>query len=302
MKNLISISDLNKTEIFELVSLAKELKKKRSIRKDLNKKNILLLFEKPSLRTKLSFEIAIKELSGNFYYLGKEAGFGKREAIKDMAYVLSRYVDACIIRTFRQKNLIEFANYAKIPVINALTDLEHPCQVLSDLLTIKEKIGRLNNFKIAFIGDGNNVCHSLIQSAGILDFNLAIATPKSYEPKKEILKPILEKIKKNKIEILNKPKEAVKDADFIYTDVWTSMGWEKEKEKRKKIFRNFQINKKLLKNLNKKYYIMHCLPAHRGEEITGQVLDSKNSIVFEQAENRLHMHKAILVKLISSNF
>lgn len=301
MKHLLSIKDLSQEEIMRLVKLGKELKRERKIRKDLEGRHVLLLFEKPSLRTRVSFEIAIRELSANSYYLGEEAGFGKREAIKDMARVLSRYVHACVIRTFKQQNLIEFAQYASIPVINALTDLEHPCQVLGDLLTIEERIGRLTDFKMTFIGDGNNVCHSLIQAASILGFDLAVATPKGYEPKDEILKPALEEARASgaDIKILNDPKEALKDADFVYTDVWASMGWESEREERKRIFKEFQVNQELLASLDEPFYIMHCLPAHRGEEITDDVIDSDNSIVIDQAENRLHMHKAILLELLS---
>jgi len=301
MKHFLSINDLSRDEILELVSLAEDLKSHRKFRDDLKDKNALLLFEKPSLRTRVSFEVAIAELGGKYYHLGQTVGFGKREAVKDIAEVLSRYVQACIIRTFRQDDLVEFSHHASIPVVNALTDSEHPCQILSDLLTIKEKINRLNSFKLAFIGDGNNISHSLIQASAILGFELSIATPLGYEPDDEVLKPALERAGKtaSKIKVFNNPEDAVEDADFIYTDVWTSMGQEDERQERKKSFKGFQINEKLLKNISNKYYIMHCLPAHRGEEITDEVISSESSIVIDQAENRLHMHKAILIKLFS---
>ncbi|HEO64084.1 MAG TPA: ornithine carbamoyltransferase [Candidatus Omnitrophica bacterium] len=293
MKDLLSINNLDKDAIISLIVKAKHLKARRKFRRDLKNKNLLLMFEKPSLRTKVSFEVAIRELSGNCYYLSKDdIGFGKREAIKDMALVLSRYVDCCIVRTFKQEDLAEFADAATIPVVNGLTNSEHPVQILSDLLTIYEKTGSFNGFKVAFVGDGNNIGNSLIQSAGILGFQLSIATPKGYEPKEGPKQSA-------NINFYNNPKDAVKDADFVYTDVWTSMGWEDERESRKKIFSDFQINSGILQNISKKCYIMHCLPAHRGEEITDAVIDSENSIVIDQAENRLHMHKAILIAVLS---
>lgn len=301
MKHFLSVSDLDRDEILKLLSLAKKVKLRRKVTKDLEGKHLVLLFEKPSLRTRVSFEVAIKELYGHCFYLGgQEVGLGVREAIKDMAMVLSRYVHGCIIRTFKQENLLEFSRYAKVTVINALTDSEHPCQVMADLLTIEEKLGRLTGFKLAYIGDGNNVCHSLIQASSIIGFDIAIASPKGYEPKEEILTSALRRAKESKanIEVYNQPEKAIKDATFIYTDVWASMGYEKEKKERRKVFKKFQINEELLKKVKGNYYIMHCLPCHRGEEITDEVIDSDNSIVIDQAENRLHMHKAILISLL----
>ncbi|MDP8254006.1 MAG: ornithine carbamoyltransferase [Candidatus Kaelpia aquatica] len=302
MNHLLSINDLNKEDIIEFISIAKTLKKNRRQENILRGKSAVLLFDKPSLRTKVSFEVAIAELGGSYSYLGDSSvGFGKRESLKDMAEVLSRYVHCSIIRTFKQKDLLRFAQFSSVPVVNALTDTEHPCQILSDLLTITERVGSLDNFKIAFIGDGNNVCNSLIQAAAALKFKLSIATPLGYEPKKKDYRVELEELNKDnlRVEILNSPQDAVRDADFIYTDAWTSMGWEEEQLDRKKVFESYQINKDLLKNSGKKCCVMHCLPAHRGEEITDDVIDSENSIVFDQAENRLHMHKAILIKILS---
>lgn len=302
MKHLLSINDLSKKDILELIAVAKTFKEKRLQEEILKGKGALLLFDKPSLRTKISFEVAINELGGSYSYLSdEEIGFGKRESLKDMAKVLSRYVDLAIVRTFRQKDLLEFAQYSSASVVNALTDTEHPCQILSDLLTITERVESLDDFKIAFIGDGNNVCNSFIQAAAILKFKLSIATPVGYEPKSEGYKVDLDNINRDSsiVEIVNSPQDAVSDADFIYTDVWTSMGWEEERTDRVKVFKPFQVNKDLLKVAKEGCYIMHCLPAHRGEEITSDVIDSVNSIVFDQAENRLHMQKAILIKLLS---
>lgn len=299
MKHFLSIRDLTAEEIEALVHVALKLKKNRGeIRNDLAHTHIVLIFEKPSLRTRLSFEIAIKELGGNHYFLGQEEiGLGKREAIKDVSRVISRYAHGVVLRTFAHQGLVEFADNSDIPVINALTDLEHPCQVMSDILTIYEKIGKLENFKLAYIGDGNNVCNSLIQLATKLKFQLAVSTPPGYEPAEEFLK---EGLSCGNVELYEDPARAVEGADFVYTDVWTSMGWEKEQEERRKRFSKFQLNSNLLSKIkNKKYYVMHCLPAHRGEEITDEVIDSENSIVIDQAENRLHMHKAILLKVLS---
>jgi ornithine carbamoyltransferase len=302
MKHLLSINDLREQDIKELVTIARQLKKRRTNKKVLKGKNALLFFDKPSLRTKVSFEVAVSELGGGYSYLGNgEVGFGKRESLKDMARVISRYVDIAIIRTFKQKDLLEFADNSSNIVINALTDTEHPCQILSDLLTIAERVNSLNDFKVAFIGDGNNVCNSFIQAAAILKFKLSVAAPLGYEPKNENFNLDLRSINKDSliVNITNSPQEAVRDADFVYTDVWTSMGWEKEESERSRLFKSFQLNQGLLENAKKSCYVMHCLPAHRGEEITDDVIDSGRSIVFDQAENRLHMQKAILIKLLS---
>jgi ornithine carbamoyltransferase len=299
-KSLISIADLSKNEILFILKKTKEFKNKKIKVSSLKNKSIAMIFEKPSTRTRVSFEVAIYELGGYPIYLSSnEIQLSRGETISDTARVLSRYVDGIILRTYSHKNVIELANYADIPVINALSDFEHPCQILSDLFTIQEKKG-LNNIKIAFIGDGdNNVTNSLILGASILDIEINISSPSGYEPKEKILK-IAKSINKNaKINITNNPKEGVKLADVIYTDVWVSMGLEKEYEVRKKAFKDFQINKDLLKYTGKKdYIVMHCLPAHRGEEITDDVIDGINSVVFDQAENRLHTQKAILTLLL----
>jgi len=256
----------------------------------LKQKVFALIFHKPSLRTRISFEVGIFQMGGKALYLEKEIGFPEREAIKDIARVLSVYLHGVIIRTFSHQLLLEFAAYSQIPVINALSDLLHPCQVLSDLFTIKQKKGDLKKVKLAYIGDGNNVCHSLIYGCAKTNTSLSIATPARYLPSSKIVEEA-----GGKVEIGNNPQEAVKGADVVYTDVWASMGKEKEREERKKEFSGFQVNEDLLKKAKPDCLLMHCLPAHRGEEVTDQVIEGKQSIVFDQAENRLYVQKAILL-------
>ncbi|MBC8473340.1 MAG: ornithine carbamoyltransferase [Candidatus Omnitrophica bacterium] len=293
-KDLISIKDLTSSEISELFELASKLKLSRKTHEALLKNKTLgLVFEKPSNRTRVSFEVGMSELGGNSIYLGSgEIELGKREAVKDAAKVLSRYLDVIVVRTFSHNRLIEFAEHSTAPVINGLTDLLHPCQGLSDVFTIKEKKG-LKGITVAFIGDGNNVANSLLYACNKMGIKVKMACPSGYEPDKAVIKEV-----GDTVSFFNSVDVAVKDADVIYTDVWTSMGKEKEREKRLKAFKGFQLNAKLLKLAKKDAVIMHCLPAHRGEEITDEVLDSKQSIVMDQAENRLHVQKAILVKLL----
>ena len=293
-KDLITIRDLTVNDIHELFDLASELKVNRKNHESfLKNKTLGLIFEKPSNRTRVSFEVGMIELGGHTIYLSSdEIELGKREAIKDAARVLSRYLDAIVVRSFSHKRVLELRDNSSVPVINGLTDLLHPCQALSDLFTIKEKKG-LGGIKLAFVGDGNNVLNSLLYGCKKIGLKLNVACPKGYEPNKDILKET-----GDIVTLFNSAKEAVKDADIIYTDVWTSMGKEKEHKKRLKIFKNFQVNRGLLNLAKKGALVMHCLPAHRGEEITDEVLDSPNSIAIDQAENRLHVQKAILVKLL----
>ena len=293
-RDLITIKDLKTGEINALFELASELKLKRKRHEALLKNKTLgLVFEKPSNRTRVSFEVGMFELGGNSIYLGSgEIELGKRESVKDAARVLSRYLDVIVVRTFSHKRLIEFAQHATVPVINGLTDLLHPCQGLSDLFTIKEKKG-LKDVRIAFIGDGNNVLNSLLYGCNKFGIDVNVACPKGYEPDKDVIKDV-----KDIVHFCDSIEEAAKGADIIYTDVWTSMGKEKEKEKRLKAFQGFQINRDVVKLAKKDALIMHCLRAHRGEEITDDVLDGSQSIVVDQAENRLHVQKAILVKLL----
>ena len=294
-KNFIAIKDLTKNEIDEIFSLATELKLNRKTHDaKLKNKTLGLIFEKPSNRTRVSFEVGMNELGGHTIYLSEnEIKLGKREAIKDAASVLSRYLDCIVARTFSHNRLLEIAKHSSVPVINGLTDLLHPCQALSDLFTIKEKKG-LKNITLTFMGDGNNVLNSLLYGCSKMSIKINIACPKGYEPNKDVLKEAGEKVK-----LFSSAKDAIKDADIIYTDVWASMGQEKEHKKRLKIFKNFQVNSSILKLAKKDALVMHCLPAHRGEEITDEVLDGKQSIVIDQAENRLHVQKAILVKLLA---
>lgn len=299
MKDLLTIGELKKEEVKEILSLAMDIKKnKGKYRNALKDKILAMVFEKPSLRTRMTFEVGMLEMGGQAIYLGpSEIQLGKRESIADVARNLERWVDGIMIRTFGHENVEEMAKWAKPPVINGLTDLHHPCQALADYFTLLEKFGKLEGLKVAYIGDGNNVCHSLIEGASKLGVNISIATPEGYEPKKEIVEKAI-KESNSKIEILRDPVEAVKGADAIYTDTWTSMGQEHEREIRVKIFRPYQVNKSLMEKTGKKTYFMHCLPAHRGEEVTDEVIDSEYSLVFDEAENRLHVQKAIMYILM----
>jgi len=301
-KDLISIKDLSFAEINDIFNLAAKLKKNKLKFANMFKgKTLCLIFHKPSLRTRVSFEVGMTQLGGNSIYMKEDIGLGLRETIADTAKTLSRYVDAIVLRTFGHNNVIELARQASVPVINGLSDLSHPCQGLADLFTIKEKLGKLKGAVLAYVGDGNNVCHSLLYGASKLGMDMAIATPVGYEPQVSIVSEAKRSAGEvgSSITLTNDPARAVKDADVIYTDVWASMGQESEKQERKKIFADFQVNKNLVKLAKKKVLIMHCLPAHRGEEITDEVIDSDNSIVFDQAENRLHAQKAILIKLLA---
>lgn len=300
-KDLISIKDLTAKEINALFSLADKLKKTKSLL-PLKGKCLGLIFQKPSNRTRVSFEVGIAQLGGRAIYLRPEdVKLGSREPAKDVARTLSRYLDAIVARTFKHNDLLELADFASVPVINALSDLLHPCQALSDLYTIKKKLKKLKGAKVAYIGDGNNVANSLLYGCSKMGVNLSIASPKGYEPSREILSESLTFASKNgsEISLISDASRAVSGADIVYTDVWTSMGQEIQAGKRRQAFKNFQVNAKLLFSAKPKALVMHCLPAHRGEEISEEVLEGPNSIVFDQAENRLHMQKAILVKLLS---
>jgi len=305
-KDFISIHDLTSSdieEIFKLSSDLKEKQKKQEKHEYLWAKSLAMIFEKPSTRTRVSFEIGMWQLGGLAINLDQEAiGLGVRESVGDVAKTLSRYADAILVRTFAHGKVIELARHASIPVINGLSDLLHPCQALADVFTIREKKGveGLKGLKMAYIGDGNNVCHSLMFAAAKLGMNLVIAAPPGYEPKKEIVDLAFAdgKMAGIELDILNDPVVAAKDADVIYTDVWASMGKEKEAKKRKAAFKKFQVNAELVSLAKKGAIIMHCLPAHRGEEITDDVLDGPQSVVFDQAENRLHVQKAILTLLL----
>jgi ornithine carbamoyltransferase len=314
-KDLISIKDLTTQEIEELFDLAVELKRNKSkFSKVLSGKTLALIFQKPSNRTRVSFEVGMYQLGGNSIYLSpSEINLGVRETIKDAAKTISRYVDGIVLRTFEHKNCLDMAGAAGVPVINGLSDFSHPCQALADLFTIGEKFSRLSHasqkvarrlkgLTLAYVGDGNNVCNSLLFAAAKTGMNIAVATPAGYAPNPEVVKQSKEMAKEtlSQITITEDPLSAVNGAQVVYTDVWASMGQEEEISKRKIIFKDFQINARLLTNAATGVLVMHCLPAHRGEEITDEVMDSKNSVVFDQAENRMHVQKAILIKLLGS--
>ncbi len=314
-KDLISIRDLSAQEIEDLFSLAVNLKRNKSkFNRVLAGKTLALVFQKPSNRTRVSFEVGMYQLGGNSVYLSpSEINLGVRETVKDAAKTISRYVDGIVLRTFEHKNCVDMAQAAQVPVINGLSDFSHPCQALADLFTIGEKFARLNQFSqkgrrlrgltLAYVGDGNNVCNSLLFASAKTGMNIAVATPAGYAPNPQVVKQAKEIAEEtlSQITITEDPLCAVNAANVVYTDVWASMGQEKEISQRKIIFKDFQINARLLTNAAPGVLVMHCLPAHRGEEITDEVLDSKNSVVFDQAENRMHVQKAILIKLLGRN-
>ena len=308
-KDLVSILDLSSDEILEILLSAKELKKTKRIKEILKGKVLGMVFQKPSTRTRVSFEVAMYQLGGYALFLNaQDLQLSRGEAIRDTAKTLSRYLDGIVVRAYHHQDVVELAKESTIPVINGLSDLLHPCQVLADIFTIAEKKGKLSSLspkglsgiEIAFVGDGNNVANSWIDGAARLGMKLVISTPPGYEPDKKILEEGLKLAKDTgaNIRLSHKPEEAVKKADVIYTDVWVSMGMEKEREKRLEVFKPYQVNEQLISKAKKDVLVMHCLPAHRGEEITDAVLDGPNSIVFDQAENRLHVQKAILEFII----
>ncbi len=299
-KDLLSITDLSASEILSLISDAIDLKDRGQLSL-LEGKTLALIFEKPSLRTRVSFEVAMQQLGGQAINLSQaEVGLGQRESIPDVARVLSRYVDAIAARTFSQQTLEILGRHAEVPVINALSDLEHPCQALADLVTIYEKKGELNGLTLAYVGDGNNVAHSLLLAAVLTGMNFTIASPAGYTVQERILNQSRGYAASSgaKIVCSQDPYLAVTGADIIYTDVWTSMGQEAEAQERRRVFRDYQVNSELLALAEEDAILMHPLPAHRGEEVTDDVLDGPQSVVFDQAENRLHLQKALLVQIL----
>ncbi len=300
MKDLLSISDLSSDDIQLLLSDAEEIKASGWL-SSLSGKVLALLFEKPSLRTRVSFEVAMRQLGGQSLYLSPaEVGLGERESIPDVARVLSRYVDVIAARTFCHETLEVLAGYASVPVINALSDLEHPCQALADIFTIREKKGGLKGLTLAFVGDGNNVAHSLMLAASLTGMNFRVASPKGYQVQEKILHLARGYAVDSGAEVLctEEPHQAVAGADVVYTDVWTSMGQEAEAEKRRRAFKGYQIDSKLMSLAKEDAILMHPLPAHRGEEVSDNILDSPQSVVFDQAENRMHLAKALLMHML----
>lgn len=302
MRHFISLKYFSSKEIQELIDLALQIKSNPYDFKDsLKGKSVGLLFEKPSLRTKTAFYIGALQLGAKvIYYTPDEVKLGEREKISDVSRTLSVYLDLVVLRTFSHDTILEFVEFSSIPIVNGLSDLLHPSQVLADILTIRELKDNIKKLKVVYAGDGNNVCNSLIYAFSILGGNLTLAVPPAYAPSKIILEEArgFSKVTGAKINLVNSLQEAACGADVLYTDVWASMGKEDEIKRRKKIFRDFQVNDKILKVAQKDCIVMHCLPAHRGEEITDSVIDSKNSVVFLQAANRLHTAKAILTYIM----
>ena len=300
-RDFLRLRDFSSEEIDHLLKRALELKSGKDSNKcPLIGRNIGLIFEKASTRTRVSFEVGIYQLGANSIYLNpKEIQLGRGETIHDTAKTLSRYLDAIVIRTFSHNTLIDFASSSSIPVINGLSDLLHPCQALGDMMTVLEKKGKLKGINLSYIGDGNNVANSLIEASSMMGINLKIACPKGFEPDTEVLKE-QKASAKSEIRIVRNPKDAAMGADVLYTDAWVSMGQEKEEKQKKKNFKAYQLNSKILSYAKKDAIVLHCLPAHRGEEITDDVIDSPQSAVFDQAENRLHTQKALLEFLLSS--
>lgn len=303
-KDILTLLDLAGEDFEVLFKRAIELKQmyKNGVKdRPLTGKTLGLIFDKPSTRTRLSFEAGMVQLGGTPIFISaKDTQIARNEPVRDTARVLSRYLDGLVIRTYSQELLKEFAEFTDIPVINALTDLFHPCQVLSDIMTVIEYKSDYKNVKIAWVGDGNNVAHSWINAAAVLGLNLVLACPDGYSPNKDVMEMALDRGVGN-IVVTSDPVEAVKNADVIYTDVWASMGQEKEQDRRKSVFEAFQVDRTLVKNAAKDVIVMHCLPAHRGEEISENVLEGPNSVVWDQSENKLHMHKAILEVLMKGD-
>lgn len=304
-KDFLTLRDLSTDTILNLLASAEKIKEKLQAGVEytpLKGKTLGMIFEKSSTRTRVSFEVGMLQLGGNALFLSSnDIQIGRGETISDTAKVLSEYIDGIMIRTFGHDKIEELANAATIPVINGLTDTYHPCQALADLLTIKEIKGSLKGLKLAYIGDGNNVVHSLMLACAKTGIDIAIASPKGYEPDADIVKVAEEAAESqgSKVLVTQSPIDAIKDADIVYADVWTSMGYEQENITRLEVFKPYQINAELIKHAKPDYLFMHCLPAHRGEEVTGEIIDGPNSVVFHQAGNRLHAQKAVLVDLLS---
>ncbi|HEV08959.1 MAG: ornithine carbamoyltransferase [Sulfurihydrogenibium sp.] len=295
-RSFVSFTDLTKEEVLQIIEYGKKLKKDKFLDQSLKGKSIGLIFMKQSTRTRLSFEVGVYQMGGQPIYISASSTqISRGEDIKDTARVMGRYLDGIVIRTFSHKEVEDLANYSGIPVINALTDYQHPCQVLADLMTITEVFGTLENKKIAYVGDGNNMANTLLLAAALMGMDISVATPPNYEPNGKAVLQAVEIAKQtgSKIEITNDPKKAVLEADVLYTDVWVSMGQEGDKDK-KKLFEGFTINKDLVLLAKPEAVVMHCLPAHKGEEISEDVFEQYSDVIFNQAENRLHVQKALM--------
>jgi ornithine carbamoyltransferase len=304
MRHFLSIADTPGDELVGLLDLAQELKRawlEGGNEPLLKNKVLAMVFQKPSLRTRVSFDMAMRHLGGDALYLSpNEIGLGKREAIADVSRVLSGYVDAIMARVFDHQHVLELAAHASVPVINGLSDYNHPCQAMADVLTIRERLGQLEGLNVTFVGDGNNVAVSLLFACALLGMNFTLAAPEGYQLPPKVIEQaeILAGASGTSIQTLRDPREAVHNANVIYTDTWISMGQEEEAERRRKVFPPYQVNQDLVKQADPDVIVLHCLPAHRGEEITDEVADGKHSAIFQQAENRMHAQKAILVRLL----
>ena len=301
-KDFISVHDLTPDEFDMILKMTDNMKKHpQRFRKSLKNRTLAMIFQKPSLRTRMTFEVGMSQLGGQAIYLApSDIQLGSREGIFDVGKNLERWVDGIMLRTFAHQIILDLAASTRIPVINALTDLLHPCQAMADFYTLREKKEGLIGLTFSYVGDGNNVCHSLMFAAAKSGTKMAVATPAGYEPNPEIVQQVLEDGGASgfSLKLTNDPAEAVSGADAVYTDVWASMGQEAEKEKRAKIFAPYQVNAKLMSYAKFDASFMHCLPAHRGEEVTDEVIDSPNSVVYDQAENRLHVQKVIMLLLM----
>ncbi len=299
-KDFLHITDFTTEEIWETLELAKEIKaklKNREEYKPFKDQSLAMIFAKPSARTRISFETGFFRLGGHALYLGpSDIEIGKREAVKDIARVFSGYNDMIMARLFEHEHILELAEYASIPVINGLTDYNHPCQIMADILTVYEHRGNLNDLKIVYVGDGNNVVHSWLHLAARIPMHFTCVCPEGFEPDQKTIK-LVEDTGTSMVEVSNDPKTDISGADVIYTDVWASMGKKEETEMREKLFAEFQVNSAMMESTSKTSLFMHCLPAERGREVTDAVMESPNSIVFDQAENRLHAQNAIMVKI-----
>jgi ornithine carbamoyltransferase len=303
MRNLLTLADLKSGEIERIFAITQDLKSKyeRGLREALLPGRVMaLLFEKPSLRTRVSFEAGMINLGGSSLFLGDDVGFGSRESVADFGRVLSQYVDVVVVRAYRHQTAEELARYCTCSVINGLTDFAHPCQALADLYTLRELIGRLAGHTLAYVGDGNNVAHSLAEGCGKTGMKFVMATPAGYEFDDAFVAHLQREVPDLHMRITNDPVDAVREAAAVYTDVWTSMGQEKEAKKRRRDFADYQINEALMSQAPAGALFMHCLPAHRGEEVTDQVIDGPQSIVVQQAANRLHVQKGILAWMLGA--
>ena len=303
-KDFLHINDLSKAEFEELMENAKIVKSKFKHNDDyhpLSNKTMAMVFAKPSARTRISFETGFYRLGGHALFLGpNDIGIGKRESVADVARVLSRFNDIIMARLFDHNHILELAEYADVPVINGLTDFNHPCQIMADIFTVIEKKGDISNLKISYVGDGNNIVHSWLELAMVIPINFTVICPESFKPDMDLFDKVKNKGLSN-VEISHEPFSGVKGSDVVYTDVWASMGQKEEAEERRRVFKNFQVNSDLMSKANSDAIFMHCLPAERGVEVTDSVCDSPNSVIFDQAENRMHAQNAIILKLMNAS-